>query len=63
MTGQATAPPAEVLPSEEEPSGVLARLSRLQALQIILVLAVAGDVNPRHPRQGRIAVVMMRLGD
>jgi ribose transport system permease protein len=40
MTGQATAPPAEVVPSEEEPSGVLARLSRLQALQIILVLAV-----------------------
>ena len=40
MTGQATAPPAEVLPSEEEPSGALARLGRLQALQIIVVLAV-----------------------
>ena len=40
MTGQTTAPPAEVLPSEEVSTGVLARLSRLQALQIILVLAV-----------------------
>jgi ribose transport system permease protein len=40
MTGQATAPPAEVVPSEEESSGVLARLSRIQALQIIGVLAV-----------------------
>jgi ribose transport system permease protein len=40
MTGQTTAPPAEVVPSEEESSGMLARLSRLQALQIILVLAV-----------------------
>jgi len=40
MTGQTIASPAEVMPSEEEPTGVLARLSRLQALQIILVLAV-----------------------
>src|SRR2546430_2826106 len=43
MTGQATAPPpapAEVAPSEEEPTGRLARLGRLQALQIIIVLAV-----------------------
>jgi hypothetical protein len=27
MTGQTTAPPAEVMPSEEKPSGLLARLS------------------------------------
>ena len=43
MTGQATAPPpapAEAAPSEEEPTGRLARLGRLQALQIIIVLAV-----------------------
>jgi|HubBroStandDraft_6_1064221.scaffolds.fasta_scaffold308683_2 ribose transport system permease protein len=43
MTGQATAPPpapAEVAPSEETPTGRLARLGRLQALQIIIVLAV-----------------------
>jgi ribose transport system permease protein len=40
MTMPATARPAEAVPSEEERSGVLARLSRLQALQIILVLAV-----------------------
>ena len=43
MTGQATAPPpapAEAVPSEEEPTGRLARLGRLQALQIIIVLAV-----------------------
>jgi ribose transport system permease protein len=43
MTGQATAPPpapAEVAPSEEEPTSRLARLGRLQALQIIIVLAV-----------------------
>jgi ribose transport system permease protein len=43
VTGQATAAsqvPAEAVPSEEEPTGVLARLSRLQALQIIFVLAV-----------------------
>ena len=43
MTGQATAPPpapAEATPSEEEPTGRLARLGRLQALQIIIVLAV-----------------------
>ena len=32
--------PAEAAPSEEQPSGRLARLSRLQALQIIIVLAV-----------------------
>ena len=43
MTGQATVPPpapAEVVPSEEQPTGRLARLARLQALQIIIVLAV-----------------------
>jgi ribose transport system permease protein len=40
MTGQTTESPAEVMPSEETPSGLLARLSRLQALQIIGVLAV-----------------------
>ncbi len=43
MTGQATLPPpapAEVVPSEEQPTGRLARLARLQALQIIIVLAV-----------------------
>ncbi|MCW2907682.1 MAG: rbsC2 [Actinomycetia bacterium] len=43
MTGQTTAPPpapAEATPSEEEPTGRLARLARLQALQIIIVLAV-----------------------
>jgi ribose transport system permease protein len=40
MSGRTTAPPAEVVPSEEESSSLLARLSRLQALQIILVLAV-----------------------
>jgi ribose transport system permease protein len=41
MTNQTTtAVPAEVVPSEEVSSGLLARLSRLQALQIILVLAV-----------------------
>ena len=40
MTGQTTAPPAEVVPSEEGSSGVLARISRIQALQIIGVLAV-----------------------
>ena len=40
MTGQTTAPPAEVVPSEEESSSVLARLSRIQALQIIGVLAL-----------------------
>jgi ribose transport system permease protein len=43
MTGQATAPPpvpAQAVPTEEEPTGLLARLSRLQALQIIGVLAV-----------------------
>jgi ribose transport system permease protein len=40
MTMPATAPPAEAAKSEEQRSGVLARLSRLQALQIILVLAL-----------------------
>ena len=40
MTGQATAPAAELVPSEEQPAGALARLGRLQALQIIGVLAV-----------------------
>jgi ribose transport system permease protein len=43
MTDQATVPPpapAEEAPSEETPSGRLARLARLQALQIIIVLAV-----------------------
>jgi ribose transport system permease protein len=43
MTGQATIPPSaptEEAPSEETPSGRLARLARLQALQIIIVLAV-----------------------
>jgi ribose transport system permease protein len=40
VTGQTTAPPAEVVPSEEESSSVLARLSRIQALQIIGVLAL-----------------------
>jgi ribose transport system permease protein len=40
VTGQTAAPPAEVVASEEESSGVLARLSRIQALQIIGVLAV-----------------------
>jgi len=43
MTGQATVPPpapAEVVPSEAQPTGRLARLARLQALQIIIVLAV-----------------------
>ena len=40
MTGQTTAPPTEVVPSEEQSAGVLARLSRLQALQIIGVLAL-----------------------
>jgi ribose transport system permease protein len=43
VTGQTTAPPpapAEATPSEEEPTGRLARLARLQALQIIIVLAV-----------------------
>ena len=44
MTGQATVPPdapATVAPSEEQPTGRLARLARLQALpQIIIVLAV-----------------------
>ena len=28
MTGQATVPPTELVPSEEEPSGALARLGR-----------------------------------
>ncbi len=43
MTGQATVPPpaaADTGPSEETPTGRLARLTRLQALQIIFVLAV-----------------------
>jgi ribose transport system permease protein len=40
MTGQVTAPPAELMPSEEQPAGALARLGRVQALQIIGVLAV-----------------------
>jgi ribose transport system permease protein len=40
MTGQTTEAPVEIAASEEESSGVLARLSRLQALQIIGVLAV-----------------------
>jgi ribose transport system permease protein len=43
VTGQTTAPPpapAEAAPSEEQPTGRLARLGRLQALQIIIVLAV-----------------------
>jgi len=43
MTGQATMPPpapAEAAPSEETPSGRLARLTRLQALRIIILLAV-----------------------
>jgi ribose transport system permease protein len=43
MTGQATLPPpapADVAPSEETPSGRLARLARLQALRIMILLAV-----------------------
>ncbi|HEY2288740.1 MAG TPA: ABC transporter permease [Streptosporangiaceae bacterium] len=43
MTGQATLPPpapADVAPSEETPSGRLARLARLQALRIVILLAV-----------------------
>src|SRR5205807_843692 len=43
MTEQTTVPPtasADETPSEEEPTGRLARLGRLQALQIIIVLAV-----------------------
>src|SRR6202167_866231 len=40
VTGQTNAPPTDLMPSEEEPSGALARLGRLQALQIIGVLAV-----------------------
>ena len=43
MTAQGTMPPdapAEVAPSEETPSGRLARLARLQALRIIILLAV-----------------------
>jgi ribose transport system permease protein len=40
VTGQTTEAPVVIAPSEEESSGVLARLSRLQALQIIGVLAI-----------------------
>jgi ribose transport system permease protein len=43
MTAQGTVPPpapAEVAPSEETPTGRLARLARLQALRIIILLAV-----------------------
>ena len=48
MTEQTTVPPpvpdgaapAGAAPTEEEPTGRLARLARLQALQIIIVLAV-----------------------
>src|ERR1700760_436640 len=40
MTEQTPAPPPVLAPSEEEPGGILAKLSRLQALQIILVLAI-----------------------
>jgi ribose transport system permease protein len=40
MTGQTTEAPVEIAASEEESSGILARLSRLQALQIIGVLAI-----------------------
>ncbi len=40
MTGQTTAPPTEVVPSEEQSACVLARLSPIQALQIIGVLAL-----------------------
>src|SRR6204780_751436 len=40
MPGQVTALPADLLPSEEQPAGALARLGRVQALQIIGVLAL-----------------------
>ena len=63
MTGQTTAPPpapAEATPSEEEPTGRLARLARLQALQARITFAPAyfsstlrpalhADQQSRHP--------------